>query len=219
MISIQNVLKRYPINAGERMVLDHVNLDIRRGEKIGILGRNGAGKSTLIRLISGTERPDRGEIIRGMSVSWPIAFAGTFQEQLTGLDNLRFICRIYNRSIEDKIAFVQDFSDLGPYLKEPVGKYSSGMRARLAFAISMVVEFDCYLIDEVMAVGDDRFRAKCEVELFQKRADRAMIIVSHSPTYIKKHCNKVSVLLQGKLHHFDEVEAGFDFYQRNNTEH
>jgi capsular polysaccharide transport system ATP-binding protein len=93
------------------------------------------------------------------------------------------------------------------------------MRARLAFAISMVVEFDCYLIDEVMAVGDDRFRAKCEVELFQRRADRAMIIVSHSPTYIKKHCDKVSVLLQGKLHHFEDVEAGFDFYQRNNTEH
>ena len=219
MISIQKVIKRYPILGGTRVVLDEVNLDIHPGEKIGILGRNGAGKSTLIRLISGTERPDRGEIIRGMKVSWPIAFGGTFQEQLTGLDNLRFICRIYNRSIEDKIPFVQDFAELGPYFKEPVGKYSSGMRARLAFAISMVVEFDCYLIDEVMAVGDDRFRAKCEVELFQKRADRAMIIVSHSPTYIKKHCDKVSVLLRGKLHHFEDVEAGFEFYQRNNTEH
>jgi capsular polysaccharide transport system ATP-binding protein len=219
VISIQKVIKRYPILGGTRVVLDEVNLDIHPGEKIGILGRNGAGKSTLIRLISGTERPDRGEIIRGMKVSWPIAFGGTFQEQLTGLDNLRFICRIYNRSIEDKIPFVQDFAELGPYFKEPVGKYSSGMRARLAFAISMVVEFDCYLIDEVMAVGDDRFRAKCEVELFQKRADRAMIIVSHSPTYIKKHCDKVSVLLRGKLHHFEDVEAGFEFYQRNNTEH
>jgi capsular polysaccharide transport system ATP-binding protein len=219
VIRIQNIVKRYPVLGGERMVLDHVHLDIRRGEKIGILGRNGAGKSTLIRLISGAERPDRGEIIRGMTVSWPIAFGGTFQEQLTGLDNLNFICRIYNRSLEDKIPFVQEFSELGPYFREPVGKYSSGMKARLAFAISMVVEFDCYLIDEVMAVGDDRFKSKCEVELFQKRADRAMIIVSHSPTYIKKHCDKVSVLLGGKLHHFNGVDEGFEFYQLNNKEH
>jgi capsular polysaccharide transport system ATP-binding protein len=219
MIRINNVVKRYPVIGGERVVLDHVNLDIHRGEKIGILGRNGAGKSTLIRLISGAERPDRGEITRGMSVSWPIAFGGTFQEQLTGLDNLNFICRIYNRSLEDKAAFVQDFSDLGPYFREPVGKYSSGMKARLAFAISMVVEFDCYLIDEVMAVGDDRFKSKCEVELFQKRAGCAMIIVSHSPTYIKKHCDKVSVLLRGRLHHFDGVDEGFEFYHKNNTEH
>jgi len=219
VIRIQSVVKKYPVLGGERVVLDRVHLDIHCGEKIGILGRNGAGKSTLIRLISGADLPDSGEIIRGMKVSWPIAFGGTFQEQLTGLDNLRFICRIYNRSIEDKIPFVQDFAELGPYFKEPVGNYSSGMKARLAFAISMVVEFDCYLIDEVMAVGDDRFKSKCEVELFQKRADRAMIIVSHSTTYIKKHCDKVSVLLGGRLLHFDGVDEGLDFYKRNNTEH
>ena len=120
-----------------------------------------------------------------MTVSWPLAFGGAFQTALTGLDNLRCICRIYGATPEDKIAFVEDFSELGSYLREPVRTYSAGMRARLAFALSMVVEFDCFLIDEIVAVGDARFTEKCRVELFENRGDRAMIIVSHDPTYIR----------------------------------
>lgn len=218
MVEIQNVSKNYPIRGGERLVLDQVNLTIARGEKIGILGRNGSGKSTLIRLISGAEKPTSGLVQRGMKVSWPLALSGGFQGSLTGFDNLKFICRIYNVTIEDKIKYVQEFSELGQYFHEPVKSYSSGMRARLAFAISMVIEFDCFLIDEVVAVGDDRFRARCEEELFIKRRDKAMIIVSHHAGYIKKHCDRVCVLLRGKLHHFDSVDTGFEFYNKHSSE-
>lgn len=154
MIVLEDVCKTYQTRHGVRTVLDHVNLSLAKGEKLGILGGNGAGKSTLIRLISGAELPTSGRIHRGMSVSWPLAFGGAFQGSLTGLDNVRFICRIYGVAIPAAIEFVQDFSELGRSLGEPVKHYSSGMRARLAFAISLAVEFDCFLIDEIVAVGD-----------------------------------------------------------------
>lgn len=212
MIQLVDVVKRYHTRQGEKTVFDGVSLQVKPGEKIGILGRNGAGKSTLIRLISGAERPTSGRITRGMSVSWPLAFGGAFQGSLTGLDNLRFICRVYGTTTEDKVAFVQDFSELGKYLREPVKTYSSGMRARLAFAISMVVEFDCFLIDEIVAVGDARFHEKCRVELFEKRLDRAMILVSHDPGYIRAHCQHASVLENGKLTSFEDIDEAFANY-------
>lgn len=212
MIEIVNVSKRYATRTGCVTVLDDVSLAIRPGERIGILGRNGAGKSTLIRLISGAELPDSGNIHRAMSVSWPLAFGGAFQGSLTGLDNLRFICRIYGVKAEDSIDFVQEFSELGRYLREPVKNYSSGMRARLAFAISMVVEFDCFLIDEIVAVGDQRFTEKCNTELFERRRDRAMIIVSHQSEYIREHCTRVGVLNKGQLEIYTDVEEGISDY-------
>jgi capsular polysaccharide transport system ATP-binding protein len=213
MIQMTNLVKQYPTRHGPRTVLDNINLTINAGEKIGILGRNGSGKSTLIRMISGAEQPTAGTIHRGMSVSWPLAFGGAFQGTLTGLDNLRFVCRVYGASTEDKIPFVQEFSELGQYLYEPVKTYSAGMSARLAFAISMVIEFDCFLIDEVIAVGDSRFHQKCEVELFEKRKDRAMIIVSHQSEQIVAHCDRAAVLHEGKLHCFDDVTHAYEFYQ------
>lgn len=217
MIHIEHVSKRYGTRHGSVTVLDDVNFAVQPGEKVGILGRNGAGKSTIIRLISGAERPSTGRIRRNMTVSWPLAFGGAFQGTLTGLDNLRFICRVYGTSAEEKIAFVQEFSELGRYLREPVKTYSAGMRARLAFAISMVVEFDCFLIDEIVAVGDARFHEKCRVELFEKRKDRAMIIVSHDPGYIKAHCQHAAVLVKGKLTSFDQVDDAFAYYQEQGS--
>lgn len=213
MIELKNVTKRYSTRYGSRIVLDNINLTINRGEKIGILGRNGAGKSTLIRLISGAELPTSGHVSRQMSISWPLAFTGAFQGSLTGLDNLRFICRVYGADIESAIPKVEDFSELGIYLGEPVKKYSSGMRARLAFAISLAIDFDCFLIDEVVAVGDSRFHQKCAVELFEKRKDRAMIIVSHQAEQIVAHCDKAAVLDKGKIHCFEDVQQAFAFYQ------
>ena len=217
MIQINNVVKQYPTRHGPRTVLDNINLSINAGEKIGILGCNGSGKSTLIRLISGAEQPTAGNIHRGMNVSWPLAFGGAFQGTLTGLDNLRFICRVYGASTEDKVPFVQEFSELGQYLYEPLKTYSSGMRARLAFAISMVVEFDCFLIDEIVAVGDARFQEKCRIELFEKRKDRAMILVSHDPGFIRAHCDHASVLVEGKLTSFEQVDDAFIFYQEHSA--
>lgn len=214
MIRICDVNKSYPTRGGMVSILRDANLSVDRGERVGILGRNGAGKSTLIRLISGAERPTSGFIERDMSVSWPLAFGGAFQGSLTGLDNLRFICRIYDVDPREKIKFVQDFSELGIYLNEPVKSYSSGMRARLAFAISMVIEFDCFLIDEIIAVGDARFHEKCNHELFERRGDRAMIIVSHDAGYIRQHCTRAAVLVGGELHHARSLDEAFDFYAR-----
>lgn len=215
MIQLENVAKKYATRQGEINVLDDVNLTINRGEKVGILGRNGAGKSTIVRLISGAEQPSSGRIIRNMSVSWPLAFGGAFQGSLTGLDNLRFICRVYGTTAEDKIQFVQEFSELGKYLREPVKHYSAGMRGRLAFAISMVVEFDCFLIDEVISVGDARFHEKCQYELFEKRSDRAMIMVSHEAHNIREHCSRACVINGGKLYEFSDIDSAYEYYSLN----
>jgi capsular polysaccharide transport system ATP-binding protein len=214
MIKLSGINKSYPTRSGSVRVLRDVNLSVDAGERVGILGRNGAGKSTLIRLISGAELPTSGHVERNMSVSWPLAFGGAFQGSLTGYDNLRFICRIYGVDPDDKVEFVQQFSELGIFLWEPVKNYSSGMRARLAFALSMVIEFDCFLIDEIIAVGDARFHEKCDHELFVKRADRAMIIVSHDPNFIRTHCNRAAVLIDGHLHHPSSIEEAFEFYHQ-----
>lgn len=217
MIELQGVGKSYPTRGGTHQVLRDVGLTIRPGQKLGILGRNGAGKSTLIRLLSGAERPTSGQVRRSMSVSWPLAFGGAFQGSLSGLDNLRFICRIHDVDHSQKVDYVEDFAELGKFMREPVKNYSAGMRARLAFAISMAVEFDCFLIDEIIAVGDARFHAKCQAELFEKRADRAYVIVSHDPNNIRWHCQSAAVLHEGSLRHFDDREAAYRYYDEGTT--
>lgn len=214
-MQVRDLRKVYKTRFGENVVLDGVSFDLAMGERLGILGRNGAGKSTMIRLISGAERPTSGTVESDMSVSWPIAFGGAFQPNLTGLDNIRFISRIYDQDIEANLAFVEQFAELGPYLGEEVRTYSSGMRARLAFAISMIIEFDCFLIDEVGAVGDARFHERCNNELFRKRADRAMVIISHDASYVRDHCNRFAVLHEGRLALFDDFDAAYhDFREK-----
>ena len=213
MIKLENISKAYPIKTGKRWVLKDINLTLNKGDKIGILGRNGAGKSTLVRLLGGVEKPTKGRVIRDMSMSWPIAFAGAFQGTLTGADNVRFVCRVYNTDYHKAMQIVEDFAELGKYLYEPVKVYSSGMRARLAFAISLAIEFDCYLIDEVLSVGDANFQHKCHYELFEKRADRGMIIVSHELHNIKDTCNKIAILNQGELKIYEDMEQAVNVYQ------
>lgn len=215
MIQLDHVEKRYRTRAGSHTVLRGVSLQINKGDKIGILGRNGAGKSTLIRIISGAELPSSGRVARRMSVSWPLAFGGAFQGSLTGIDNLRFICRVYGSDFDAALPLVREFAELGEYLREPVKTYSSGMSARLAFAISMAIEFDCFLIDEVIAVGDARFHEKCRHELFEKRRDRAMIIVSHDAHNIREHCTRACVLQDGVLREFVDIDAAYLDYNQS----
>lgn len=212
MICLNDVVKVYPLRNGTRKVLDGINLEVGMGEKLGILGRNGAGKSTLIRILGGVEKPTSGTIRRDMNISWPLAFSGAFQGSLTGADNVRFVCRVYNADYSKAMEFVESFAELGKYLYEPVKVYSSGMRARLAFAISLAVDFDCYLIDEVISVGDANFHNKCKIELFEKRAHKAMIIVSHELHNIKKHCDRVAILRDGKLTMFENLDEAFQVY-------
>ena len=214
MIALENVSKSYPTRLGRRRVFENVNLTLERGRNLGILGRNGAGKSTLIRLLSGAEKPTSGRIRRDMSVSWPLAFTGAFQSHLTGIDNLKFIARIYGLDWKPLLPFVEEFTELGIYMREPVSNYSVGMMMRLAFALSMAVEFDCFLIDEGLAVGDSRFGDRCHVELFEKRRDRSFILVSHDANIIKMYCERACVLHDGKLHQFPSVDSAFEFYER-----
>lgn len=212
MLSVEHVSKEYSTRRGRHEVLRNVSFQLQRGENLGILGRNGAGKSTLIRLISGAERPTSGVIRRGMSVSWPLAFGGAFQTHLTGLDNLKFVCRVYGVDYRPLIPFVEEFTELGEYFREPVQHYSHGMTTRLAFALSMAIEFDCFLIDEAMVVGDVRFHERCHIELFQKRKDRAFILVTHEAHVIKHYCERACVLHEGQLVGFPNVDAAYDYY-------
>ena len=213
MIRVIDLSKAYRTSRGWNSVLENVNLEISPGLKLGILGRNGAGKSTLINLLGGVDVPDSGKIERSMTMSWPLAFSGAFQGSLTGLDNLRFICRIYDKNIESVLPFVKEFAELGKYFYEPVKSYSAGMRARLAFALSMAIDFDCYLIDEVLAVGDGRFLNRCREELLVKRRDRAMVLVSHQASTVREVCDRASVLHDKKLHHFDDMDEAYEFYE------
>src|SRR6202166_4885045 len=213
MLAIEHISKVYTTRHGRRKVLSDVNFQLERGENLGILGRNGAGKSTLIRLISGAEHPTSGRIRRGMRVSWPLAFSGAFSPHLTGLDNLKFVCRVYGVDYEPLIPFVEEFTELGDYFREPVMHYSNGMLTRLAFALSMAIEFDCFLIDEAMVVGDVRFHERCHIELFHKRKDRAFILVTHEADVIKLYCKNACVLHEGRLLSFPSVDAAYDFYQ------
>jgi capsular polysaccharide transport system ATP-binding protein len=212
MITCNHIYKTYKHGRAEKQVLQDVNLTVSPGDRLALLGRNGAGKSTLIKLIGGVEMPTSGTISRKMSLSWPLGFAGGFQGSLTGYDNARFIARIYDRNYRDLRDFVEDFTELGRQLRMPVKTYSSGMRARLAFALSLAIEFDCYLIDEIILVGDQNFQQKCQFELFEKRSNRAMILASHSTQIIQEFCNRAAVISNGRLTEYSEVNHAVATY-------
>jgi capsular polysaccharide transport system ATP-binding protein len=212
MITCEKIFKSYKHGSSRKQVLKDVNLVVNPGDRIALLGRNGAGKSTLIKLIGGVEMPTSGKITRGMSLSWPLGFAGGFQGSLTGYDNAKFIARIYDRDYKDMKAFVEDFTEMGRQLGMPVKTYSSGMRARLAFALSLAIEFDCYLIDEIILVGDQNFQRKCQYELFEKRSDRTMILASHSTEIVRQFCNRAFLIHQGHATAYDDVEEAIDIY-------
>ena len=212
MIICREICKSYKLGHGRKEVLRDVNLTVQPGERVALLGRNGAGKSTLIKLLGGVELPDSGQIERHMSLSWPLGFAGGFQGSLTGYDNARFIARIYDRDYAEMKAFVQDLTELGEQLRMPLKTYSSGMRARLAFALSLAIEFDCYLIDEVILVGDQNFQRKCHFELFDKRSDRTMILASHSSDIVHNFCDRALILHEGQLLAYEDVGAALAAY-------
>jgi capsular polysaccharide transport system ATP-binding protein len=214
MIACDNLHKSYPMGHGQKHVLKGLDFHIAPGERVGFLGRNGAGKTTLIKLIGGVELPTSGRIKRHMSVSWPLGFGGGFQGSLTGYDNARFISRIYGHNYSELKDFVEDFTELGRQLKMPVKTYSAGMKARLAFALSLAIEFDCYLIDEVILVGDHNFHEKCHYELFEKRGDRALILASHSADTIREFCTRAMVLQDGKGTMYGDLNEALEVYNQ-----
>lgn len=213
MIECRNLHMNYRSGKMTKNVLKGVDFTINPRDRIALLGRNGAGKSTLIRLIGGVEIPTSGKIVRSMTCSWPLGFTGGFQGSLTGYDNARFIARIYDKSYAEIRDFVEDFTELGSNLKMPVKIYSSGMRARLAFALSLAIEFECYLIDEVIMVGDKNFQDKCKAEFFEKRQDRALLLASHSLEMVEQYCTRAILLDRGRAKLYEDVKEAVTAYK------
>ena len=212
MISLQNISKRYPSKKGWRTILDNISYTFEPGINVGILGRNGAGKSTMLRILGGSETPDTGNIERTSRISWPLGFGGGFNMKISGRENLRFICRLYGEGHAPVSKFVEDFSELGDYMDMPVHTYSSGMKAKLAFGLSMAFNFDYYLIDEVTAVGDAVFRKKSLAYFEQRRQTATVVIVSHSLSTIQEMCDYALVLHEGKLLDLGSLEEAKKFY-------
>ena len=212
MIELQHVYKSYPLKEGKHVVLNDINLRIEEGRNLAILGLNGAGKSTLIRMIGGAEPPDSGRVIRTSRVSWPIGFSGGFHGSLTGRENLRFVSRIYGADIKKVTKYVEDFAELGPYLDMPIKTYSSGMKSKLAFGLSMAISFDFYLIDEAFSVGDAAFRAKAAKALKERTAQSTLIFVSHSTAAVRQACVCGAVLNAGTLVYFPVLEDAIKHY-------
>lgn len=215
MIRLEQASKFVYARGTKKPILDGVSLVLKRGRSVGLLGRNGAGKSTLLRLFAGTIRLDAGRIVREGNISWPLGFQGSFQGNLTGEQNVRFVARIYGVDSEKLIDYVAEFAELGAFFRSPVATYSSGMKARLAFGLSMGVSFDYYLVDEITAVGDANFKKKCS-EVFQTRlVDSDVVMVSHSTATIREYCDCGIVLEKGKLTYFDDVEDAIRAHDKN----
>jgi capsular polysaccharide transport system ATP-binding protein len=212
MIRAINLTKDYQTEGRVHRALGGVTFTVARGEKLAVLGQNGAGKSTLIRLLGRVELPTGGTIEQSMSTSWPLGLTGGFQGSLTGNDNIRFIARIYNKPVDRVKEYVENFAELGKFLSEPLKTYSLGMRARFAFALSLAIEFDCYLIDEIIAAGDQRFQRRSHEELFEKRADRSMILASHIGDIVKAYCSRALILHHGRGDLFDDVDLALQVY-------
>ncbi len=214
MIRFDHVSKTYHIRKFQRAVFADLDFTIEPGDSIGICGANGAGKSTLMRMIAGVEHPTTGRVTRTMTTSWPIGYSSCFQASLTGADNARFIARIYGQPEQHVIDYVEDFAQLGPYLHQPVQTYSAGMGARLAFGISLAIDFDCYLVDEITGAGDERFRVRCQEALLHRRDNATLIMVSHDPGTLKQYCRSGAVVYGGTLVFFDTVEAANEVHHR-----
>lgn len=216
MIKIENLTKSYRTPTGRHYVFKDLNLEIPSGKSVAFIGRNGAGKSTLLRMIGGIDRPDSGKIITNKTISWPVGLAGGFQGSLTGRENVKFVARLYAKQeeLKEKIEFVEEFAELGKYFDMPIKTYSSGMRSRLGFGLSMAFKFDYYIVDEVTAVGDARFKEKC-AQLFKERhKESSFLMVSHSLNSLKEFCDVAIVFKDDNaIGFYEDVQEGVDEYR------
>ncbi|EIK8036528.1 TPA: ABC transporter ATP-binding protein [Escherichia coli] len=218
MIKIENLTKSYRTPTGRHYVFKDLNIEIPSGKSVAFIGRNGAGKSTLLRMIGGIDRPDSGKIITNKTISWPVGLAGGFQGSLTGRENVKFVARLYAKQeeLKEKVEFVEEFAELGKYFDMPIKTYSSGMRSRLGFGLSMAFKFDYYIVDEVTAVGDARFKEKC-AQLFKERhKESSFLMVSHSLNSLKEFCDVAIVFKDDNaVGFFEDVQEGVDEYKKD----
>jgi capsular polysaccharide transport system ATP-binding protein len=216
MLVFDRVSKFYRVGGVKKTILSDFSFSFPPDRNVGIMGKNGAGKSTMMRLMAGIEPPDLGHVYRTTRVSWPLGFAGGFNGTMTGIENIRFVSRIYGQDAEEVIAYVTEFAELGPSLRLPIKTYSSGMKARLAFGLSMAIDFDVYLIDEITAVGDEDFKRKSKSVFQDKLARSQIIMISHSTSTIKQYCD-CGLLLEGnRIRYFEDVDDLLAAYREIN---
>ena len=214
MIELRNLTKSFPTRWGRKYVLKDINLTFPTGKSVALMGRNGAGKSTLLQIIAGNMNPDSGQMLIRGSLSFPVGFAGSFHRDLTGSQNTKFIARIYGVDTQELADFVQDFTALGRNYYLPVRGYSSGMKARLAFGVSMGIQFDTYLVDEVTSVGDRAFRSSSARVFKDRMATSGAVVVTHSIPEMRNLCQAGVVLENGHAHYYDDIEEALDVHTR-----
>lgn len=215
MIILDSVSKYYPTKFGRNYVLRDVSITLPRERNIGILGANGAGKSTLLRLLGGMDMPNKGKVTRHCRVSWPLALGGGFQGSMTGRENTRFVCRIHG--VRETLAieeWVKEFAEIGQHYELPIRDYSSGMKSKFSFAVSMAFDFEIYLTDEIMSVGDSRFKQKCIDVFNQKRETASLIMVSHDMKNLRQQCDMGVLLRNGTLEVFDDISDAICIYEK-----
>lgn len=214
MIELVKLSKSFGRGRARAIVAKDLTARFPFGRSIALLGRNGAGKSTLLRMIAGTQLPDRGRVIRYGTVSWPVGFAGSFHGELTGAQNTRFLARVYGADTHKLQQFVEDFAELGRQFHKPYRLYSSGMRSRLAFGVSMGIAFDTYLIDEVTSVGDAAFREKSTALLEERLKTSGAIVVSHGKRVLRRLCDCAAILEHGSLTFYDDLEEAIEIHEK-----
>lgn len=215
MILLENLTKWFPAREGRKTIVENLTTSFPTGASVALLGRNGAGKSTLLKLIAGTIRPTSGRILSTGSISYPVGFQGSFHPDLTGLQNTRFVARLYGVDSDALAAFVENFAELGGHYRMPFRSYSAGMKSRLSFGVSMGIPFDTYLVDEVTSVGDGAFRRKSIEMLDDRQRNAGAIVVSHSPPMIRRLCNMAAVLENGSLHFYKDVDEALARHEEN----
>lgn len=218
MIKLENITKSYSLRDGGRhYVFKNLSFTFPENKSIGLLGPNGAGKSTLMRILGGIDLPDSGKVLTDKTISWPVGLSGGMQGSLSARDNVKFICRVYGlnkKEIVEKVEYVQNFAEIGKYFDEPIKSYSSGMRSRVAFGLSMAFDFDYYLIDEIGAVGDARFKQKSKAVYEQKLINSNVIMVSHNMADIKLYCDYVVLVYNGEANVYEDINEGISMYQQ-----
>jgi len=215
MIRFIDLQKSFWTKDGPKHVARDINAVFPTGTSVALLGRNGAGKSTLMQMIGGSARPDSGDIQISGSMSWPVGFAGSFHGSLTGRQNVRFIARVYGVDTDELLDFVEDFAELGAHFDLPVRSYSSGMKSRLAFGVSIGIPFDTYLVDEVTSVGDAAFRRKSRLVFEERMRGSGAVVVTHSMTEVRQLCTAGAVLEDGTLTYYDDVEEAIGVHHMN----
>lgn len=213
MIRFENLCKSFWVNGQRKVVIDNLDLTLPTGSSLALLGRNGAGKSTLLQIIAGKLPADSGRVVSDGTISFPVGLGGAFHRDLTGAQNVRFVARIYGVDTESLVEFVEDFAELGPHFHAPTRSYSSGMKSRLAFGVSMGIRFDTYLVDEATAAGDAAFRAKSKAVFRARMAESGAVMVNHNLRELREYCDSGLVLEHGKLTYFEDLDEAIALHE------